>query len=567
MEAQAEQGHRPYVVVRVDEEHGWRVKRAPGIEFWSKAYGLTHQLPADFVERADVSSSPSGAECERLLPPHDGHYALVVITPTWSLLATDPARSIPLAFGEFRGRWLVDDRPLRLARAIDANAVNADAALSVAMAGYTIDDTVLLDGVSVMGPGECVLLQDGQTPSRWRYHRFDPWHSVMDSADPQALRDGLAELLLSIVDEMMRGIGDRVLAVPLSAGRDSRLIVSAARHLGYRNVRAFAYGRPGNHEARASQAIAERLQIPWQFVPVDHAGMRDHYQSSNWSAYQDYADTLQSTTFVQDMPQVMGLVEQGYLPDDAVMCNGNSGDFISGGHIPQAVRMGTPAAVDESCAVSARALYDRHFQLWQSLRTDDHRERVEAMLLRALRRTCARGEETVWSHGLYESVEFRDRQTKYVVGGQRAYDFLRLEWRLPLWQRSLMDFFARLPLDLKVQQRLYADTLTHFDWGGVWRDIAVNRKVISPGWIRPVRWLAKAAHAPLGRQSWHRFERRFLNYWMEAGSQSGLHNYRHIARDRRGARNAVAWLTEAYLSRHGLAYDGINSVDVGLRQQ
>jgi asparagine synthase (glutamine-hydrolysing) len=556
VEAHAEQEAELDVAVCVDAERGWRVLRAPGLEFWSKAYGLTHRLPVDLVERARGTTAPSRADCERFLPPHDGHYALILNTPGWSLLATDPARSIPLAFAEHHGRWLVDDRPLRLARAVDANAVNADAALSVAMAGYTIDDAVLLDGVSVLGPGECALLSPGQPPTRWRYHRFEPWRAVMETADPQTLRVRLAELLLGIIDEMMRGIGDRVLAVPLSAGRDSRLIVSAARHLGYRNVRTFAYGQPGNHEARASQAIAERLGFPWQFVPVDHARMRDHYRSSVWSAYQDYADTLQATPFVQDLPQVIGLLEQGYLPEDAVMCNGNSGDFISGGHIPQAVRVSAAAPLEESCPVSARALYDRHFQLWQSLRTEDHRERLEALLLRALRRTCAGIEEPVWAHGLYESAEFRDRQTKYVVGGQRAYDFLRLEWRLPLWQQSLMDFFARLPLDLKVQQRLYADTLTHFNWGGVWRDVAVNRKVISPGWIRPVRWLAKAAHAPLGRRSWHGFERRFLNYWMEPGSQSGLHDYLHIARDRRGARHAVSWLTEVYLNKHGLAYDG-----------
>ena len=47
-----------------------------------------------------------------------------------------------------------------------------------------------------------------------------------------------------------------------------------------------------------------------------------------------------------------------------------------------------------------------------------------------------------------------------------------------------------------------------------------------------------------------------IKYWTETGAQSAIVPYRRAAGDRRGARHGVAWLTEAYLERHGLGWDG-----------
>jgi hypothetical protein len=43
---------------------------------------------------------------------------------------------------------------------------------------------------------------------------------------------------------------------------------------------------------------------------------------------------------------------------------------------------------------------------------------------------------------------------------------------------------------------------------------------------------------------------------MENGSHSAIRRYREVARDDRVARHGIAWLTEDYLRRRGLQYDG-----------
>ena len=537
----------------------WREASSGAVTVSATGYGAGADAPALAGRLAALGGAyPAPNAIARLLDGLSGHFAFVATGPRWSLIAVDPVRSIPLAYARSNGAWRIDARADRLRRALGlgVEAVDPEAALALAMAGYTVDAAALYRGVEVMGPGEFVLLRDGE-PNRQRYHAYRPWRADKPTYDAARARKALAETVLSVVDTMMAGIGGRELVVPLSAGRDSRLIVSAARHLGHKNIRCFAYGRPGNHEIAASRAIAERLGYRWTCVPMDVPFMRRFYASADYRGYLDEADTLQACPFVQDMPQIMALKEAGFIPCDAVFANGNTGDFLSGGHVVPAIREPAPQLdVEARLTRIVEALIDKHFALWRGLATAENRRTVTHLLHASFAQAGAAPGASEDDYGLFEYAEFCDRQCKYVINGQRVYEALGHEWRLPLWDRELLDFFELVPLAGKAEQTLYGDMLDTENWGGVWQGLPVNAKTIRPHWLSPLRFAAKTLHAPLGGAAWHRFERRYLQYWMETGAQSAIVPYRRAAADRRGARHGIAWLTEAYLERHGLGWNG-----------
>jgi asparagine synthase (glutamine-hydrolysing) len=113
-----------------------------------------------------------------------------------------------------------------------------------------------------------------------------------------------------------------------------------------------------------------------------------------------------------------------------------------------------------------------------------------------------------------------------------------------------------VPLAAKAGQRLYCAMLAERDWGGVWRDIPINPPSSFPPGLGALRFLGKLAHAPLGRKRWHRFERRYFQYWTETIAAQVWLPFATVRRDTRGARHGVAWLTEAYLNGKGRAYAG-----------
>ena len=94
------------------------------------------------------------------------------------------------------------------------------------------------------------------------------------------------------------------------------------------------------------------------------------------------------------------------------------------------------------------------------------------------------------------------------------------------------------------------------DWGGVWRDVPVNPTQIRPQWVRPLRFIAKALHLPLGRDRWHQFERRFFDYWMTTTCSYAAWPYWRVAMDRRGHYSPSGWHIASYLNGKGANWDG-----------
>jgi asparagine synthase (glutamine-hydrolysing) len=538
----------------VDASGAWHTVRWG--EFALAYVGYIFNGDAD-VLLAKVVEAPPKAQAAALtaaVASLDGNFAIAATGPDWCLAAVDRVRSIPLFLGRVDGEWTVDNRAERLRRAAGLGVadVDPDAALAIAMAGYTIDRATLYRGLLMPGPGECLVARGNGAPEIHRYHTYRPWRVV--ETDEETLRCRLADVTLAVMEKHLASLGGRPLAIPLSAGNDSRLVASAARHLGYRDIRCFAYGQPDNFEAKASRAIAERLGVPWAFAPMSIGAQRRFFAGSPYSAYLDYADSCASVPFVQDMSAIEALKTSGFIPDDAVIANGNSGDFITGNHIPVKL-CNAPRGLDEMQrrARIVDALANKHFALWMSLRTEANIARIRALLTQAIAGIRLGEPET--DHGLYEYAEFQDRQCKYVISGQRIYEFLGHDWRLPLWDNDYLDFWEAVPLRFKAGQKLYNEMLREANWGGVWKEIPVNRKGIRPRWLVPLRLAAKAAHGPLGAERWHRFERRVFQYWMDATCNSACVPYKSVLFDNRGSRHGVAWQAEAYLARHGLALD------------
>ena len=428
-------------------------------------------------------------------------------------------------------------------------------ALSIALSGYTIGTNTLYESVRALAPGTLIYLKHGQTPTECSTHQFRPWEAQPLKWD--RLKSELSEELRAMFERLIQSAAGRPIVVPLSAGLDSRVLVAGLKEFGYKNVKCFAYGLSGNHEALASKRIAEALGYSWEFVPYTNQRQKAVYQSEEHREYVTFADTLTGVHFEQEFLALRELRETGWLEGDAIILNGQSGDFISGNHIPTKFFTASTDDVQERKRLIVNELIERHFKLWRSVATEDSHSLVAERLTRELGQFDPFPDDPSLDYGLYEWSEFKDRQSKYVVQNVRLYEFFKFDWRMPLWDREFMDFWAKAPLSAKKNQALYRETLRDLDWGGVWHSVPVNLRNIRPMWIRPLRLALKALHAPVGKQKWHQFERRYLTYWTNNLCSTAHIPYARITRDTRGAWGAVSWWTEKYLARRGLSLETV----------
>ena len=136
-----------------------------------------------------------------------------------------------------------------------------------------------------------------------------------------------------------------------------------------------------------------------------------------------------------------------------------------------------------------------------------------------------------------------------MVSGQKIYDFLNLDWQLPLWDDQYILFWKKIPLNLKYKQYLYKEMLLDNNWGNVWHDIPVNVNNIKPNWIKPLRLAAKIMHLLAGKSKWHTFEKKYFSYFTDNLQSYAGKSYFSIVKNKNVARNSVSWHTDEYIKQ------------------
>lgn len=451
---------------------------------------------------------------------------------------TDVVASVPLFLGEAAGcpalaTW---------ADALNAGPRDPVALRQLGLAGFTLGERCLNTGINSMRPGEVAVLEPGLQPRRSRYARYAAQpDQAIDHRDP-AIQDAHNTLLLRLLERMMRNAGNRPIAIPLSAGYDSRAILSGLKVLGAENVITFSYGLPGNHEARGAEKVARHLGYRWTMIPYSHARQQRFFGSDTAARFFAFADRPDAIPFMQDVPALEIALRTGLLQQDAVMVNGQSGDFISGNHIPEALIEGQVSL--------EQAFADKHMGMWSGLKGPRLLAEVRCWLEQELIQ-----DQHLSSPAAFELLEFESRQSKYVVAGQRAYEFFKLDWRLPLWEADYVDFWKSIPVAGKRGRRLFVDALHNANWAGVWGPDWAFPYAAAPGPAKLARMGAKLLCAPLGRTRWKAIDKRLFAWWTDPVSNYAIVPYYRTVTDSRGFRNALAWHVEAYLRRHGIALE------------
>jgi asparagine synthase (glutamine-hydrolysing) len=542
------------------KEAGWQcIERAEGtVWFIGYVYDNDRDLGREQVG-AKLAALPSNPDALRdALAGIDGQFAAVIVRQDATIAVVDHIASYPLLLDVADGQITIADRALSLGyegRIAPAD-LDRDAATVFSMSGFTIGTATLRRTTSWLPAGSfAVIDHDGLRTGR--HYIYTAWEAV---ATPQAdLEETLEALLGRMFERTIRALDGRTVLLPLSAGQDSRLIAAGLWKFGYKNVKCFSYGQRGNFEARAARQIAERLNYPWTLVPYRHRMQRTGVGRGGHARYRQFSDTLAAVPFEQDYFALEELERRGLMTNDTVIINGQSGDFITGNHIPAALGPDAADGAGDNWDTIIKALVAKHHSLWASLASPKNLQVVREATIASLRAIGAPERPGRAAYGLYEFIEYCDRQSKYVVGGQRAYDFFGLAWRLPLWERPFVEFWRTVPLEVKYQQRLYRQTLARLNWGNVWNGID-DRRTVAPSWIKPLRAGLKLVAAPLGQKRWHEIERRYLAYWMDIVCNYSSMPFGRVAFDRRGFRNAISWINESYLVRHGLDWTGKSKI-------
>lgn len=374
----------------------------------------------------------------------NGHYSIVHLGEQEVYAVVDRNRGLPLFYGHDGMDVFVSDDAFWVQERMNDYSIDERSKREFLLTGYVTNDRTLVGSVKQVRSGEVVHIAleqvKGAVIERGQYQQYLPKDYF-----PNDMEAGLKELDKVLVNSFRRLIEHaqgRTIVVPLSGGYDSRLIVLMLKRFGYEKVVAFTYGRLNNKESEVSREVASALGVRWEFVEYTNEKWFEWFNSDAYNDFCLMGSGLASSPYIQDFPAVMMLKQRGLVPDDCLLVAGHTVSICNPDLKGDLKRM--DLAVDD--------VITNHFNI-------NGRPIEDPMLLQEARENVAEylGDLSRYPdrNSAEECWDFNNRQSKFTNNNVRVYEYWGYDWWLPLVDKEFMDFWVRVPYELRLGRPLY----------------------------------------------------------------------------------------------------------------
>lgn len=394
------------------------------------------------------------------------HFTIVENTKTVTRIITDFSSSYPLII-------YFDDKIKKLHIADNINEltqhtnldIDLDSRRCIEAFGYTLGTRTVLKNVAWVPPfshyrcvDEGIIYDTYYTKSK----------EFAESVDYESIENQL-------VDQLSLRLKKKV-ALPISAGLDSKLLAKLLKKVPV-NVNAFSYGPKSSWDVVGGKLAAKLLNIPWVHLNFSKKEHSNFIQSQDFKALEEYCDIGVSMFYYQDAFIVNKQVNS---IRQSVLINGNTGDFVSGGHLSSKIY---DMKIDDLVSYILKKIA----VLWNDqLNFGILSKLIDEEIHRIRAKYSARDNLEI----LY-FFELENRQSKYVISGQRIYDYFDLDWTLPFWWPVFLSPHFSVDKKFIAEQVPYKSHLMQNDKQGLFTSSVYSKRFNRHYWIRSQRKLFK----------------------------------------------------------------------------
>ncbi len=417
------------------------------------------KLYEDSEFHALVSSWSTKEDFIKGIQELNGFYMLISRQGGQLFAAVDRVRSIPLFYAQKAQEFYLSDCADWVREQVGNTELDPLAKEEFLLTGYVTGPDTLFPDVKQIQAGECIFVEDtpgGITVEKHRYYEYI--HNYPDSVTEEDLLTQHDEVLINIFNRLIKIAAGRTIVVPLSGGLDSRLIVLMLKRLGYDKVIAFSYGCPGNSESVVSKQVADSLGIQWKFVEYSNDLWYQWYHSDEYKRYASFADGCTSLPHIQDWPAVWKLKTENRIPYESIFVPGHSADLPAGSRSASVPELYNNQPIDPRRVDTTILKY--HYSLFDWTK---RREELKPLFINKIKQTLGNNEQFPDNASAFESWDIAERQAKFIINSLRVYEFWGYDWWMPFWDYEYMQFWCGVPLEFRINQAMYKQSVDKYD--------------------------------------------------------------------------------------------------------
>lgn len=390
---------------------------------------------------------------KNILLNSDNKFALIFKLKSKLFCFTDSIRSYPIFYSKKNNKLIISNDANKLIK--KSTPTNKKAIIDCLLSGYTHGRDTLYENIHSMMAAE-IIFTSIKFSGNLKFNKYFIYNFTFkkNKNNLNYFKKKLDIKFNKVISKLIKKANGRQIVVPLSGGLDSRLILCKLHEFKYKNIVSFTYGLNDNSDVKYAKIIAKLLDIKWKFVLFEKSKFQKYYNSNFKNKYDSFADNSLSLPNYQDIFFIKQLLDEKFIEKDSIIVNGQTGDFITGGQIPMNKEK-------KNFEYFNKEISSKHFFLFNRLNNPSIKRYIQETLKKFIQDKSLKN---INFDEMLELWNFEERQTKYIINGQRAYEFMNLDWYLPFWDNELIKFWNSVPLKFKVNQILFKNYLKNWNY-------------------------------------------------------------------------------------------------------
>ncbi len=370
----------------------------------------------------------------------NGLFSVIIRNENTVWAAIDHARSFPLFYYQGKDFFEVTDNPDQFKEDNIPLILEKDHATFLCYSGFVPGDKTLLKDIYQLRAGEYLCYENGTLKKGYHTQYLTDTFSTKKRSE---LKEELKTVLDNVGKRMVKALENRPVAIPLSGGFDSRIIVYLLKKNQYPNVLCFTYGLNNNVEVKNAERTAKRLGYEWHFTNYEKYFDQSLTDDPVFKEYANFSGSYSNKFYTQEYYATRELLDLGKIPENTVFIPGHSGAIA--GHLLKKEMINPGFSfVDYALEAIFSFVYPR---------------RKELKIIRKEIDFLNNQEKKYPSFLIYENWRFQETTVKLGLNAAKLWDFFGYEYLLPLWDKELFQFFVRIPFEHKYDKNLYTEAL------------------------------------------------------------------------------------------------------------